>query len=96
MKSELVGFISVSINVYFLSICVIVDTDYEAVDPNSDDNLRDLSFTDIALRKEPAPILTQLPENASNLTIDSFVPTDLTSQNAKLSGKKAESFQSIL
>jgi len=64
----------------------IVDTDYEAVDPNSDDNLRDLSFTDIALRKEPAPILTQLPENASNLTIDSFVPTDLTSQNAKLSG----------
>lgn len=65
----------------------IVDTDnYESVEPNSDDKLRDLSFTDIALRKVPAPILTQLPENASNLNIDSFVPTELTSQNIKLAG----------
>lgn len=68
---------------------VTVDTDnYEAVELNSDDKLRDLSFTDIALRKVPAPILTQLPENASNLNIDSFVPTELTSQNVKLAGKK--------
>ena len=64
-----------------------MDTDnYESVEPNSDDKLRDLSFTDIALRKVPAPILTQLPENASNLNIDSFVPTELTSQNMKLTG----------
>ena len=76
--------------------CFIVDTDYETADLNSDDNLRDLSFTDIALRKMPAPILTQLPANASNLTIDSFVPTELTSQNAKLTGNNAESFQLIL
>ena len=65
-----------------------MDTDnYESVEPNSDDKLRDLSFTDIALRKVPAPILTQLPENASNLNIDSFVPTELTSQNIKLAGE---------
>ena len=64
---------------------VTVDTDnYEAGDP--DDKLRDLSFTDIALRRMPAPILNQLPENASNLHIDSFVPTELTAQNVKLAG----------
>ena len=34
----------------------------------------------------PAPILNQLPENASNLHIDSFVPTELTAQNVKLAG----------
>ena len=67
-----------------------MDTDnYEAVETNSDDKLRDLSFTDIALRKVPAPILTQLPENASNLNIDSFVPTELTSHNVKLAGKRS-------
>ena len=67
---------------------VVVDTDNcEAAEPNNDDKLRDLSFTDIALRKVPAPILTQLPENASNLNIDSFVPTELTSQNIKFAGK---------
>ena len=84
MKSELVGLKSISTNDPFYCL---VDTDnYESVEPNSDDKLRDLSFTDIALRKVPAPILTQLPENASNLNIDSFVPTELTSQNIKLTG----------
>ena len=95
MKSELVGLKSICTNHPFY---VLVDTDnYESVEPNSDDKLRDLSFTDIALRKVPAPILTQLPENASNLNIDSFVPTELTSQNIKLTGvTKKYTFQLII
>ena len=84
MKPELVGLKSICTNHPFY---VLVDSDnYESVEPNSDDKLRDLSFTDIALRKVPAPILNQLPGNASNLNIDSFVPTELTSQNIKLTG----------
>ena len=62
----------------------IVDTDN-----NTDDKLRDLSFTDIALRKSSAlPILNQLPENASSLHIDSFIPSDLTKPNLKVAGNK--------
>ena len=48
---------------------------------------RDLSFTDIALRNNPAPILKHLPENAASLKIDSFVPHDLTAPNVKLAGE---------
>ena len=60
----------------------IVDTDN-----NTDDKLRDISFTDIALRKSSAlPILNQLPENASSLHIDSFIPSDLTKPNLKVAG----------
>ena len=64
----------------------IVDTDHVQSDAPSDDKLRDLSFTDIALRNNPVPILSQLPENASSLHIDSFVPVDLTTPNMKLAG----------
>jgi len=61
----------------------IVDTDQS---DNNDEKLRDLSFTDIALRKSAVPILNHLPENASSLQIDSFIPPDLTKPNVKLAG----------
>jgi len=61
----------------------IVDTDNT---DNNDEKLRDLSFTDIALRKSDVPILKHLPENASSLQIDSFIPPDLTKPNVKLAG----------
>ena len=63
----------------------IVDTDNG---DNNDEKLRDLSFTDIALRKSDVPILKHLPENASSLQIDSFIPPDLTKPNVKLAGTK--------
>ena len=43
-----------------------------------EDKARDLSFTDIALRKTGVAMLSQLPQHASSLQIDSFVPTELT------------------
>ena len=40
-------------------------------------------------RNNPVPILNQLPENASSLHIDSFVPADLTTPNVKMAGEKS-------
>ena len=56
----------------------IVDTDTrDTSDPgDQEEKLRDLSFTDIALRRSAAPILHQLPQNAAQLNIDSFVPAE--------------------
>ena len=45
---------------------------------DGEDKARDLSFTDIALRKTGVAMLSQLPQHASSLQIDSFVPTELT------------------
>ena len=61
----------------------IIDTDGD-----TEDKIRDLSFTDIALRKTPAPILSKLPENAlgSEMKIDSFVPSELTVASLHLKG----------
>ena len=58
----------------------IVDTDGD-----TEDKMRDLSFTDIALRKTSVPILSQLPQHAlgSQLHIDSFVPSELTVESGK-------------
>ena len=57
------------------------------IDTDSDDKLRDLSFTDIAMRKSTVPILEHLPKNASSMQIDSFIPTDLTTHNLKVAGE---------
>ena len=51
----------------------ILDTDGDG-----EDKVRDLSFTDIALRKTGVAMLSQLPQHASSLQIDSFVPAELT------------------
>ena len=61
----------------------IVDTDTrDTSDPgDQEEKLRDLSFTDIALRRSAAPILHQLPQNAAQLNIDSFVPADCLATN---------------
>ena len=51
----------------------ILDTDGDG-----EDKMRDLSFTDIALRKTGVALLSQLPQDAAQLQIDSFVPPELT------------------
>ena len=51
----------------------ILDTDGDG-----EDKVRDLSFTDIALRKTGVAMLSQLPQHAASLQIDSFVPAELT------------------
>ena len=58
----------------------IIDTDGD-----TEDKMRDLSFTDIALRKTGVPILSQLPQHAlgPQLHIDSFVPSELTVESGK-------------
>ena len=53
----------------------ILDTDGEA---EVEDKIRDLSFTDIALRRTGVALLSQLPQHAADLQIDSFVPAELT------------------
>ena len=52
---------------------------------DTEDKMRDLSFTDIALRKTSVPILSQLPQHAlgPQLHIDSFVPSELTVESGK-------------
>ena len=51
----------------------ILDTDVVG-----EDKIRDLSFTDIALRKTGVAMLSQLPQDAASRHIDSFVPVELT------------------
>ena len=60
----------------------ILDTDVKEEEAEEEeeveDKIRDLSFTDIALRKSGVALLAQLPQHAAQLQIDSFVPVELT------------------
>ena len=72
----------------------ILDTDVQEVEAEEEveDKIRDLSFTDIALRKSGVALLAQLPQHAAQLQIDSFVPVELTGPGGEtVKGKNVSS-----